>query len=1232
MTRQPQDPTDESLIPDEFKEDVENASQALERYQKGDRLALDQAVFAWNKILNTASLKNASKRFQFRALSEAGEIYMRLYLARREVANLSRSIELWQQAIQHTPPGSPERARSLDFLGGGLSERYARTRQVEDLGAAIAAWQQAVQSISPEAPVLPRILDNLGDGLREYYSRTGRLNDLYEAIQVFREAVQRIPEDSIDLPGSLIIIGIGLLDRYAHTSRLKDLEDAITVWRRALRHTPPGSPDRPAILNNLGNGLRERYARTGRFEDLEEAITVWRQALRRTPPGSTDHPAILNNLGLGLRNRYARTGQLEDLEEAITVWRQALRRTPPGSSDLPSRLTNLGIGLRYRYERTGRLEDLEEAITGWQQALQQTPPDSPDLPLILSNQGVGLHFRYSRTGRLEDLQEAIQAFRDAVQRIPEDSPDLPTIFNNLGNSLLGRYARTGRLEDLEEAISFWRQAVWRTPPESPALPRYLSSLGNGLRDRYERTSRLKDLEEAVRIYQQAVQRTPPDSPDLSGYLNNLGNGLIYQYMRSGNLEDLEGALTAWQRAVQLSPSDSPSLHEYLNNLGNGLSDHYEHTGRLEDLEEAIRNKREAIQRTPPDSPALSGYLNNLGHDLRDHYKRTSKQEDIQEGRKSFQSAIAIGRLLAPESGLRAATNWGDWALERSEWDEALNAYRQGLHIADLLYQNQFQQTNVELWMSVTLSLPSRAAFASAQINNLSRAVELLEENRARFLREVMERNRRDLERLPETGHADLYQNYLRVSDHWRDLLQLAGITSTFSPDQPGWKRPEGLLEQLEAAQTEIQAIVDSIRKVEGFEYFLHSLPVKSIQTLSREAPLLYLVVTPAGGLALLVQPHEITPIWLDGLTDSTLRKILHGPGDGAQTEGYLRAYSAWRRTAADEDASEEAIKTTTQAWLQAIDQTTRWLWETCMGDVVQALVERDIRRVALIPGGSLGLLPLHIAWSDDPSRPTRRRYALDQVCFTYAPSAYILWISRKFAGRPPERLLAVDNPDGSLLFSSEEVASVHDHFKARNPTWLIGEAASLEKVKASMEQVSVLHFATHGMAGFREPLEGFLLMAHDRRLKLRDIMELQLDKARLAVLSACETGIPGTKLPDEVVSLPMGFMQAGVPGVIGSLWAVNDASTMMLMARFYDLWRSEGMDPPEALRQAQIWLRDTTNTKKEIYFKKALPEYAGSRLAEATARASLRETLWKGKEERSFSHPFNWGAFSYSGV
>lgn len=161
------------------------------------------------------------------------------------------------------------------------------------------------------------------------------------------------------------------------------------------------------------------------------------------------------------------------------------------------------------------------------------------------------------------------------------------------------------------------------------------------------------------------------------------------------------------------------------------------------------------------------------------------------------------------------------------------------------------------------------------------------------------------------------------------------------------------------------------------------------------------------------------------------------------------------------------------------------------------------------------------------------------------------------------------------------MAAAVSYFKQPESRWLIGEAASLEQVKADYPGFNVLHFSTHGLAIPGKPLESFLLLANRERLTLREVLEMDLEQARLAVLSACETGIPCTRLLDEVISLPSGFLQAGVPGVIGSLWSVGDASTMMLMARFYDLWRREGFDPPEALRQAQIWLRD--NIKAHPY-------------------------------------------------
>ena len=88
----------------------------------------------------------------------------------------------------------------------------------------------------------------------------------------------------------------------------------------------------------------------------------------------------------------------------------------------------------------------------------------------------------------------------------------------------------------------------------------------------------------------------------------------------------------------------------------------------------------------------------------------------------------------------------------------------------------------------------------------------------------------------------------------------------------------------------------------------------------------------------------------------------------------------------------------------------------------------------------------------------------------------------------------------------------------------------------------------------------------------------------MANLSACETGVPGARLPDEVVSLPSAFIRAGFAGAIGSLWTVSEKSTAMLMIRFYQLWRAEGKQPVQALARAHKELREDTRFWHPFYW------------------------------------------------
>jgi CHAT domain-containing protein len=274
---------------------------------------------------------------------------------------------------------------------------------------------------------------------------------------------------------------------------------------------------------------------------------------------------------------------------------------------------------------------------------------------------------------------------------------------------------------------------------------------------------------------------------------------------------------------------------------------------------------------------------------------------------------------------------------------------------------------------------------------------------------------------------------------------------------------------------------------------------------------------------------------------------------------------------------------------------------------------------------------------EDATKPTARRYALDEICFTTTPNARALVAARNRAvERDAEGLLAVDEPQpvsaSPLPSSGWEVAAACGHFPAEATRVLGGEAAARQAVLEALPNYPVLHFSCHGFANPAEPLESGLLMARDQVLALRHVQGLPLARARLAVLSACETRLPGADLPDEVVSLPAGLVQAGVPGVVGSLWSVLDLSTAMLMVRFYDLWRGDRLAPMEALRRAQIWLRDTTNAEKAAYFGTELPELTATKMPVPLADALFKEAALLEPDERSFAHPFHWAAFAFTGT
>ena len=74
------------------------------------------------------------------------------------------------------------------------------------------------------------------------------------------------------------------------------------------------------------------------------------------------------------------------------------------------------------------------------------------------------------------------------------------------------------------------------------------------------------------------------------------------------------------------------------------------------------------------------------------------------------------------------------------------------------------------------------------------------------------------------------------------------------------------------------------------------------------------------------------------------------------------------------------------------------------------------------------------------------------------------------------------------------------------------------------------------------------------------------------VLSGCQTALGKEIRGEGLLGLTRGFLYAGAPRVVASLWWIDDRATAALMSAFYrGLW-SEGLRPAAALRKARLAL------------------------------------------------------------
>jgi len=1122
---------------------------------------------------------------QFKSDVQEAVIFKHRFEQNGEREALDRAVEAWERIYKNPDFSSADpvfRSSVLCLGGGDYFQRYLAARHIEDLARALERIEQAITLLPPNSGYLPIHLNELGRVLNAFYRQTEDVDYLERAAQKFDQSLSLIPTTAPERAGILINAAGCLTTRYKRTGKADDLERAISLYREAAEKIAPDEPERIKLCEGLGSALHDRYDLYQKTADLEAAIELFTRLIEDRSLASGDLASVLNRRGSALLARYNDAGASEDIEAAVSDFKQAIERDAPDSNKLVDYLNDLGTGLQGLYARKGNPADLEEAIQAWERAVKLPHVSPSRSTMSLYNLGLGLMDRYLHMGDLADLDQAIQTLKRTAEQTSANSIHLPNRRAAVGTALLQRFNHNDEAADLDSAIEFLEESVAHTPQHARVMRYHLSSLGSGLLRRYHKAGELSDLDRAIQFLEDAAERVPTDAPQRGNTLGGLAAALLERAQKLEDEAELDRAIQLLEQAVSLAQSGSPTLIGCRNNLAVALRTRSNWSGTLADRERAV------------------------------NYFRQSAREGLE---------------AAPAHALHGAREWGDGAFQRREWAEAAEAYEFARKAGERLVQSQLGRRGKELWLSEIQGVAANSAYAEAKLNNLKGAVVVLERGRATLLAERLEQNQSNLAVLEGTSPA-LFERYKRAVERLAWIEGQAGITGELSVRHD-------LAAEARTLRAELGTVVERIRRVRGFESFL-TLPTyddvhAALTGQTGGTGLVYLATTTQGSIALIVGTHGFESVWLD-FTQTDLGQLLAKFDGDKLIGGYLPGQFS------------------NVEWLEeSLAELLPLLGERVMGSVAGRLHALGVELAFLIPAGTLGLLPLHASTYTVRDKTVS---FIDEFTACYATGAGALSALQDnvHSREGRKRLLAgVGNPLPSaqpLQAAQAELEEVATLFSEDASQPLYAEEATREALLEVLPKATYLHFACHGLFKIAEPLESSLELAGQTSLTLRDLLHgtAKPDSARLAVLSACQSAVSDFRhLPDEFVGFPAAFLQAGVPGVVATLWPINDYSTALLMIRFYE-YHLRGdvaageypMPPAVALKRAQLWLRDVTNEelgKLFRRFKQAAPDApAQPRMSYTLAREKFREYTLRNPDERPFSHPFYWAAFAFYGV
>ncbi|MFA5860102.1 MAG: CHAT domain-containing protein [Candidatus Thermoplasmatota archaeon] len=951
-----------------------------------------------------------------------------------------------------------------------------------------------------------------------------------------------------------------------------------------------------ALLVNKANRIASSATT---LDELDQALELYREAERIAPQDWARRALAEANHASALAGRYQHTRLPGDLRTAMVRLERAIPRLH--DTRIQQAFTQLLQEYREIESHIPREADVLAALRTEAESLASSATTTPSqlsafVERVLENR--------QATHDTETLLTLVRALDGALQRDTEPQSQ------RIGHYLRGRVKRVlaerrsdrasveGAIADFSIALDGETDELQRANIEAR-----LADAHSVADDQFARSG---SLDEAIRIRQRLLLLQGIDRSSKFGLLHNQANDLFARFRREGRIGDLDASFQSYKSGYEMMPEDAPERIPTAVALATAHLNQYRFHGKEDDFDRAMRLVEAARDLAEGDRENELFVMTSTADTLNQLFYATSDPDYLDPAVDLWRQAIDIEQEEGNKVGFRA--NLAIALHQRGDKRRDLRDLHEAVDIArDVLARTP---------EDVIYHLDRKNLLANALAHRYESTHAAQDHDEALALRrELARRSAENPEAASRSARQWLNSSF--EARAWLEVVEAFEVAERINRilvQQQGaraFRERQAWLRHAQGTSAMAAYAAAKIGDVNKVRTFLESSALNLIgQSALPPAPppgdraaIVHLATTALGTVVLTTTTQgariSFTPLTLAELSKFMFQWDTDGPSGGF-AHGQVQS-STWVRTALGAPFHELSAR----------------LFESLPND----LIGEGKQELLLIPNGPLSLLPLHAA-------PTRQRpgVLIDHFTVRYAASAALAARAATHSSHMKKfnkQFVGIANAEPfdlkrRLRGAQAEVERAAARFEEVDTVLLLGPEARKAEMLPHLARTRILHVAVHGKFDSENPLESRIILA-DEPLQAREVAQggHGFEGTRLVVLSACQSGVVDqTDLRDECLGFPSLILANGAGGVIAALWSVDDEWTALLFDRFYEEHLQEGHMPAEALRRAQLWLRDAPDQEID------------ARLDDITRTRGTAATI-TARPDRS---PYYWAAFTYQGV